>query len=86
MDDPEDTPIDLGLRRNASRESKALANCSLCLNAIARQLGEAASCVDKLEGTERAGYLAGLARQLGLTGDELHEARRIIEDMSRETT
>lgn len=82
--DPEHTPVDIGLRRPISDAGRLLANGGLKLIEIGRVVVEAGRRADGLAGIERAGYLAGAARQLGVTADELHVIRRILDDMSRE--
>ncbi len=76
-----ETPVDLGIRRNSSVEAKAIADLALSLAALAVDIGSSARRVDELEGAERAGLLAGLARQLGEGGDALHDARRIVSEL-----
>lgn len=81
MIDHDETPVDIGLRRNSSPEAKALANLGLSLAAVATDIATSAGRLDGLTGPERAGFLTGLARQLGELGDALHDARRICTDM-----
>ena len=82
--DDDETPVNAGLRRSATREARAVADLGLALAAIAVDIGTSAGRIDALAGPERAGFLAGLARQLGEIGDALHDARRICEQMSKE--
>jgi hypothetical protein len=82
MDNDDDkTPTDIGIRRPATHEARAIADLGLALAAIAVDIGTSAGRLDQLEGAERAGFLAGLARQLGEIGDALHDARRVCTNM-----
>ena len=81
MEEDDKTPTDLGLRRPSTHEARAIADLGLALAAIAVDIGTSAGRIDALEGAERAGFLTGLARQLGEIGDALHDARRICTDM-----
>lgn len=81
MENDDKTPTDIGLRRPATRESRAIADLALSLAAIATDIGTSAGRLDALTGAERAGFLAGLARQLGEVGDALHDARRVCTNM-----
>lgn len=76
-----ETPVDLGIRRNASTEARALADFALALAALANDVGTSARRIDELEGAERAGFLAGLSKQLGDIAEAAHDARRIIADL-----
>lgn len=80
-EDDLDTPADLGIRRNSSNEAKAIADLALSVAALAVDIGATARRIDTLEGPERAGLLAGLARQLAEAGDAMHDARRVITDL-----
>jgi hypothetical protein len=84
-DDNDETPTDLNLRRPASPAARALANLSFQLSALAATIGTSARNLDTFDRPQRLGILAGLAPQLGELGDECHNARRLIEDMSKET-
>jgi hypothetical protein len=81
METDDKTPTDIGLRRPSTPEARAIADLGLALAAIAVDIGTSAGRFDRLEGAERAGFLTGLARQLGEIGDALHDARRICTDM-----
>jgi len=84
MENDDNTPTDITLRRPATHEARAIADLGLALAAIAVDIGTSAGRIDKLEGAERAGFLTGLARQLGEVGDALHDARRICQSMIRD--
>lgn len=84
-DDDYTTPDDLALRRPASTEARAIADLALSLAALATDIGTTSRRVDAVAGAERAGLLVGLARQLGDAADAMHEARRIVSDMTAET-